>query len=202
MGRYIVFHVWKTWEFLFRFLGRVRPLRRNEPYLFYIAKRRYLGRSFDVDGITVHRFDVVVELHMNNAMLVRTLRDQTSLVGLAVYLVKETRRALPVLAERLSSSQFQGVKALYGITFIHRGVERFGFRILPIRRPLIRRLATWHLTNVFRIVNPNAEAILRDHASVFEPKMVAMSKKHLLSFYGPGGSAANHAAPRPNHVLT
>ncbi|OFW77693.1 MAG: hypothetical protein A2201_00135 [Alicyclobacillus sp. RIFOXYA1_FULL_53_8] len=202
MGRYIVFHVWKTWEFLFRFFGRVRPLRRNEPYLFYIAKRRYLGRGFDVDGVTVRRFDVVVELHMNNAMLVRTLRDQTSLVGLAVYLLKETRRALPVLAERLDSNKFQGVNALYGITFIHRGVDRFGFRILPIRRPLVRRLATWHLTNVFRIVNPNAESILQEHASVFEPKMVAMSKKHLLAFYGPGGSAHSQTVTHPNHVLT
>lgn len=201
MAQQVVFWIWKAWEFLFRFFGHVRPLRKDEPYLFYVAKRRYLGKPFVVDGVMVKRFDLVVELHMNNSYLVNKLRRQTSLVGLAVQLVQEAKRSLPVLAESLSASKFDGIQVVYGITFIHRSVERFGFHTLPIQRRLWRNLATWHLTHVFRIVNPNADEILLHHPGVFEPKMVAISKQHLLSTYGPGNHTQS-AVHSTNHALT
>lgn len=201
MAQKVVFWIWKAWEFLFRFFGHVRPLRKDEPYLFYVAKRRYLGKPFVVDGVTVKRFDLVVELHMNNSYLVNKLRHQTGLVGLAVQLVQEAKRSLPVLAESLSASKFDDVQVIYGITFIHRSVERFGFHTLPIQRQFWRNLATWHLTHVFRIVNPNADQILLHHPGVFEPKMVAISKEHLLSAYGPG-SQTQSTVHQHNHALT
>ncbi len=202
MARHMVFWIWKVWEFLFRFFAHVRPLRKDESYLFYVAKRRYLGKPFSVDGITVHRFDMVVELHMNNALLVDTLRNQKSLVGVAVKLVQEAKRSLPVLAENLSTSKYEQTEVLYGVTFIHRGVERFGFQSLPIQRSFLRGLATWHLTHVFKIVNPNAEQILRQHPNAFEPRMVAISKQHLLSNYGPGNQPTKPAVHHHNHALT
>lgn len=202
MARQIVFWVWKAWEFLFRFFGHVRPLSKDEPYLFYVATRRYMGKPFVVDGITVRRFDTVVELHMNNALLVDTLRNQSSLVGLAVKLVQEAKRSLPVLAENLTAPQYEEAQVLYGITFIHRGIERFGFQSLPIHRVWLRKLATWHLTHVFKIVNPNAEKILLQHPGVFEPKMVAISKEQLLATYGPGNQPTKPAVRHHNHALT
>ncbi|MCF8563434.1 polysaccharide deacetylase [Alicyclobacillus tolerans] len=202
MSKRIIYTVWVVWEFLFRLFGRVRPLKRNERHLFYIAKRRYLGKPFDVDGVHVDRFDLVVELHMNNYLLMDVLREQTSLVGLAVKLVQEAKKSLPVLAESLRNQKFNQAQVLYGITFIHRGVERFGFQILPLRRHFIRSVTTWHLKHIFRIVNPNAEAMLSKHPDVFEPMIVAMSKEHLFSNYGPGQSPTSSTMSRRDHVLT
>jgi hypothetical protein len=176
----IIRSLWMGWEAVFRFSCRVHPLNRDEQHLFLIARRRYLGKSFTVDGVTIRLFDPVIELHMNNKLLVQLLRHQ-GLMGLAVRLVQETRRSMPILAETLNREKFHGVKALYGVTFIHRHVERFGFQTFPIQQKLTERLFTWYLRQVFRAINPNASQLLATHREAFVPRIVAMSKDRLVT---------------------
>ncbi|MBX5436800.1 MAG: hypothetical protein IRZ33_06255, partial [Alicyclobacillaceae bacterium] len=175
---------WLGWECLYRILWGVRPIQPRQPHLFFVAKHRYLGRPFEVDGVRVGWFDPVVELHMNNEVLLEALRTQRSIVGLAVKLLQEAKRSLPALAACLSQEPYRGIQVVYGITFIHRGVDRFGFQALPLRRPLLARFVQWYLQQIFRIVNPDADRLIRAHPDAFVPKLVAIRMDRLLRAYG------------------
>jgi hypothetical protein len=172
--------LWHAWEWLFHVVMRLEPLRAGEAHLFYLSVRRYMGRPFVVDGVQVKRFDKVIELHMNNDLLLQVLRETDNLVSLAVRLLQIAKRDLPILAERVASRRFAKAHVLLGITFIHRSVERFGFQSFPIRGRFVRRVTTWHLRNVLRIVNPHADHLFRSHPDAFVPKVVAISKDRLI----------------------
>lgn len=177
--------LWMAWERLFRFAAHVQSLEDSEEHLFYVAKRRYMGHSFTVDGISVQTFDPVIELHMNNELLSQILSDETSMVRLAIRLISEAKRSLPALARHVSSSEYEREQVLYGTTFIHRSVERFGFSTFPFYWRWSEKLFTRYLQLVFRAVNPKAVDLLKTHSETFVPRVVAISKEKLVQLHAP-----------------
>jgi len=196
-----VYRLFQGWEKIFRFIARVHPIRENagKPDLFFIAKRTYLGRTFSADGVKVRPFQKVVELHMNNDLLKQVLKSEKSLVAVAVTLIREARQSLPHLAEVLSLPEYDDVEVLYGVTFIHRGIQKLGFHTAEIRNRLIRRISTWYLLHLFNMVNPDAKSVLERHHEGFYPKMVAMTKSELLARYAVKKPVS---APVCDHCLT
>lgn len=195
-----VYRLWQGWEKLFRVLAGVQPIcEHDKPLLFFIAKRTYLGRPFLADDVRVLPFQKVVELHMNNDLLKQVLRTETTLVGVAIRLIREARETLPILAELLSTPEFDDVEVLYGVTFIHRGIQKLGFHTAEIRNRFIRYVSTWYLLHVFNMVNPDAKAVLGRHHQGFYPKMVAITKAELVARY-----RVQHPMPVParDHCLT
>jgi hypothetical protein len=180
---------WRSCDSLFRVAARIKHLEKGESHLFCITEHRHLGRPFSVDGVHVRRFDPVIEIHMNNKLLAQIIHEENSVVSRAARLIKETRRSLPALANCVASHKYQKVKILYGTTFIHRGVERFGFSTHPIQSPTTHRFLSWYLRNIFRMANPNAYVLSKSHPDIFNPKIVAFSKQRLIQEYG-GNRAA------------
>lgn len=194
--------LWSAWELIFRTLWRVRPIHDTDEHLFFVSMRRYLGSSFTVDDVTVNRLDYIIELHFNNDVFFRTLREQRSLVGVAVKLIQEAKRSLPVLADYVRQPQFAKANVLMGVTFIHRGVQRFGFHTFPIQQRWMHYLTSWHLSNVVRVVNPNGSAMLEAHPSEFVPMIVAISKAKLIAEHGTDGALTTPGVARPARRLT
>lgn len=183
MLRHLSRQIWLSWERLFHWAGRLQSLQAGERHLFFIATRRYLGRKFVVGNVTVRPFDKVIELHMNNDLLAEVLRTESQAIAIAVKLLHEAQRSFPVLAKAVNQNGYASAKAIYGVTFIHRGIRKLGFESFPMRSKLARAVTRWHLKNVFRMVNPDAENILKTHSQVFEPMIVAASKEHFVSLY-------------------
>ncbi|MCL6445934.1 MAG: polysaccharide deacetylase [Alicyclobacillus sp.] len=200
MASRLIRSVWLAWESLFHWVWRVQPLEPGVRHLFYVSMTRYMGKPFTVDGVTVRRFDPIIELHMNNEMLMNALREQKNVVSLAVKLLQEAKRSLPALANCVRDEKFAKAKALYGITFIHRGVERFGFTTFPLRQRLFHRITTAYLKFIFRMVNPRAVALLATHPDIFEPRLVVISKMRLLTQYATRAEEeAQPASAAPQH---
>lgn len=201
MPNRLIRRVWLAWEKTFHVVGRLQAIRPGTQDLFFIAKRRYLGRSFTVDGVAVRPFDTVIELHMNNDLLSEVLRTESQLMGIAVRLIHEARRSLPALAETLKDARYVRVKALYGVTFINRGIERFGFHTFPVQSQWTKSVTRWHLKNVFRMVNPDSAQLLKTHPEAFEPMLVAASKEHFVALHA-NRRPANSARPVSDHCLS
>ncbi|GMA63714.1 hypothetical protein NZD89_00155 [Alicyclobacillus fastidiosus] len=176
--------IWKSCDALFRLALGIKPLQQGKSDLFCIAKHRYLGRSLSVDGIRVRRFDPIIEIHMNNKVLNQAIREHGSVVSMAARLIKETKQSLPVLADCVASHKYEKAKILYSTTFIHRGVERFGFSTFPIQSQPTYRFLEWYLRNIFRMTNPNASSLFEARPDIFIPKIVAISKHRLIREYG------------------
>lgn len=175
--------VWRAFEYMFAKIGGVHPIDPTVEGMFLIAKRTYLGHSFEVQGVPVQRGSKVIELHVNNELVMKLLREERSLVAASVKLLVHTKHSLPAVAAYLSSEEFDGRDVLYGISFIHRGIARLGFETHPMSDTLFRRLTTWHLKRLYRIVNPEATAAMASRQNDFVPKIVAMSKHELFRRY-------------------
>ncbi|MCL6452077.1 MAG: polysaccharide deacetylase [Alicyclobacillus sp.] len=175
--------MWMAWEAVFRKLAHLETIGDDREYLFYVAKHRYIGKPFQVDGVDVRRFDPVIEIHMNNDLLAKVLNEEQSSMRLGVRLLNEAKQSLPALARHVSGPEFAREQVLYGATFIHRSVERFGWTSFPIRQQWISTYFTRYLQIVFKVVNPHAASILQTHAEDFVPRVVAISKAKLLARY-------------------
>ncbi|RIV17752.1 polysaccharide deacetylase [Alicyclobacillaceae bacterium I2511] len=177
--------LWMLWEALFRKLAGVRPLRNDGgEYLFLLATRPYVGKPFLVDGVTVKKHDLVAELHMNNEMIVHVFAEGHGMVGLSKRLLDAGRLSLPVVAERMQDPEFEGVEVVYGISFVHRVAEAFGFHTFPMNNPFIRAVTTWYLRILFQVVNPNGRKFIKRDPDMFVPRVIAISKQHLIERYG------------------
>ena len=62
-------------------------------------------------------------------------------------------------------------------------MSKLGFETIPLHSSMLERTTTWHLRNIFKIVNPQAEKMLASHPDAFVPKLVAISKDRLLQLY-------------------
>ncbi|KPV45557.1 YkoP family protein [Alicyclobacillus ferrooxydans] len=183
--------LWMAWERVFNVAAHVQNLSDDgEEYLFHVAKRRYMGHPFTVDGVEVHAFDPVIELHMNNELLAQILSQETSMVRVAVKLIAEAKRSFPALVKHVSSEEYEREQVLYGTTFIHRSVERFGFSTFPFYWRWSEIIFTRYLQLVFRAVNPRAADLLKNHADTFVPRVVAISKQKLVQLHAPDGTGA------------
>ncbi len=175
--------LWRAFEYMFARISGVHPVSQAEEMLFLVAKRTYFSQPFTVQGISVHRGDKVIELHINNELVMKVLQEESSLVAATVKLLIIAKHSLPALAAYLSADTFVDRQVLYGITFIHRGISRLGFETLPMPDGWFRRFTTWHLKRLYRIVNPNATAAMAHRQTDFVPKIVAISKQELFRRY-------------------
>lgn len=182
MPNRFVRYIFDTWESLFHKMFRLQEIEPGVEHLFYIARRRYIGRPFTVDGVDVRFFDPIIELHMNNDMLERNLRQDENTVRAMIQLIRQARqKSIPALVRAIQDEKYNDCKAFYGITLINRGIERFGFQTRPLEDGMSKRMTTWHLKNILKMLNPDAKSIIQNHPDMLEPKMVVASKYSLIS---------------------
>lgn len=173
---------WRWWDDTVRKVARIKPLDLG--HLICIKKRRYLGSPFTINGMTIRRFDPILELHLNNRLLVGLFQEEDNVIRLAKKLLEETHRCFPILADYVGQPEFRDVQILYGLTFIHRGIERFGFQILPVPNQFTRRFLAWYLRNIFLAFNPTAQSFLKARPQVFVPRRIVISKDQFIRDFG------------------
>ncbi|CCO08698.1 polysaccharide deacetylase family protein [Desulforamulus hydrothermalis] len=176
--------LWQVWEYCFERLAGLRPVGGQENSLFRLAVRHYRGRRMELpDGTTLLPGDKIGELHFNNKFLqkITTTARSLELIGLA--LLRETRRSLPVLAKTVSQDPaYQGIKALMGITMIHRGTSQLGFSVYDLT-PGLRSLVAWYQRWLMFLLHPGGLSHLRRQWHKLTPKKVVISKHELLKRY-------------------
>lgn len=131
--------IWDVVEWSYQ---KIHGLREVGPIL-RVGLDRHRGEPFACsDGTTIREGEPVGELHFHNRRIL-SFPGQGPLA--AVRLRRELKRSLEALASLVASdSRYQAVKAWRGKTWITKGVERFGFELQPIRRPLERYRLTVH----------------------------------------------------------
>ncbi len=177
-------HLWQIWERCFDRLAGLKPMREGDNQLFRLAIRNYRGDEMRLsDGTLLTSGDKVVELHLNNELLQRMTSTARSLESVGIRLLRETRHALPLLAKLISSDpHYQEIKALVGITIIHRGTKQLGFSVYDLP-PLLGSLVTWYQRWLMFLLHPGGLSHLRRQWHKLVPKKVVISKNELLQRY-------------------
>lgn len=135
------------------------------------------------DGTTLKRGDLVLNLHFNNELMVQMAKEAGSPVHLAVRLVRSGTIFLPYLAKKLEEMPFKEVKALHGISLMHRGTRPFGFEAFDLPNGLLKIVTQVYLRLFMAVLHPEGKERVQKREELLIPKRIVMSRQQFLSHY-------------------
>jgi hypothetical protein len=184
----VIVSLWLLWERGFHLAFRLETLATEKP-IFHIGMRTYKGETVNLrDGEQVVSGDSYVELHFDNRRLYEFSKGSRSSVHLAIQFVRAVEHALPLLAQKLAAEQkYHDVKALLGISMIHRGAGHLGFDVKPMPKGLFAKVTNMYLHVLLKVLHPEGgrrTGMKDSNRSVkLEPMQIWMSVQVLRKQY-------------------
>lgn len=183
----LITRVLHTIDFIARRASGIRDLEGVDSFIWRFALRRYYGKDWILrEGFTLKAGDVYLELHINNDHLSRLLDKKMSFERIAVRAIREVRSGYPVLAKMLrDNEEFKNVKALLGITLLHRAAESLGFTSFEMKPGLFRTFTNWYELLVLGMYNPGGFRALKKYRNKLYPKYVVATREEFMRLYPP-----------------
>ena len=178
----VIIGLWMLWEKLFHVLFRLRPI--GDSGFFNYRIRKYSGPGLKLQGgRELKPGNRIMEIHFENRMLIEAgMKSKTSL-QLAIRIIREIEKVLPDMARELAAIPKGGdVKALYGVSMIHRGGESLGFEMFDLPRGLFAWSTNLYLRFMIRVVHPAGNQRVREHGESLNPRMLIMERETLLKW--------------------
>jgi len=176
---------WRWWDhFIVHRLHIENIADGGRPTLFRLARRRYRGGTLTLsDGVVLRTGDPVAELHLNNDLLQEITRRGRTPERIALLVLKELRRSLPALAAYINSApRYREIKALIGLTLLHRNTQRLGFDHFD-PPPVMRILSRWYQSRLLILLHPDGRRRLLHREQKLTPKICVISRAELLRRY-------------------
>ena len=144
--------------------------------------RKYNGKTIHLEnGEEIGPGDMVVELHFNNAKLSQLIAESSSMVQLAVNMIRDVQRFLPTMVQYLHLHN--EVKGVYGITMIHRGSKQLGFTVKELPKGLFNFLSLIYLRSLLFVLHPDGKERIALKKGMLTPRIVAISVLELKRRY-------------------
>ncbi|WP_342565123.1 polysaccharide deacetylase family protein [Paenibacillus sp. FSL R7-0345] len=177
----LVVGLWLIWEQCFQFLFQIKTIAPADPFLHY-RLRKYQGEPVLMDnGERLAKGDPIIELHIDNRQLFELGVHSRSSAQLAIRMIRRMEKDLPVLAERIAADvDLAEAKALYGVSMLNRGPEKFGFMVLDLPDGWFARSTKFYLSILLSVIHPAGGARLKERSEVLVPKMMLMPVSELL----------------------
>ncbi len=177
----LVVGLWLIWEQCFQFLFRIKTIAPADPFLHY-RLRKYQGETVLMDnGERLVKGNPIIELHIDNRQLFELGVNSRSSAQLAIRMIRRMEKDLPVLAERIAADvDLAEAKALYGVSMLNRGPEKFGFMVLDLPDGWFARSTKFYLSILLSVIHPAGGARLKERSEVLVPKMMLMPVSELL----------------------
>lgn len=177
----LIVGLWLAWEQVFQTLFRLKTVSPESPFLHY-RLRSYKGLpvKLGVNEILL-KGDQVIELHIDNRQLFELGLHSRSTAQLAIRMIRRMNQELPVLAERIAADEKLGkAKALYGVSMLNRGPEKFGFTVLDLPDGWFARSTKMYLSVLLSVIHPAGGARLKERSELLVPKLILMPISQLL----------------------
>jgi len=174
--------LWMLWESCFHVLFRLKPVGNGQAFNYRI--RKYTGQPVLLkDGQQLRSGDCVMEMHFENKILFEMGMSSRSTVHTAIRLLREVERAIPDLARVLEEDpRGDKVKALYGISMIHRGADGLGFQTFDLPKGLFAKLTNLYLRILLSVIHPDGRKHVRKQSERLSPKIIVMAREDLLKW--------------------
>ncbi|KAA9005369.1 polysaccharide deacetylase family protein [Paenibacillus spiritus] len=184
-GKMLLVWCWLMWEKAFQFMFRLKTVSPENPF-FHYRLRSYSGDTIEMgEGSVLKKGDRIVELHFDNRRLFELGVSSRSEAQLAIRMIRYTQKELPDLAEIIASSEeLASAKALYGVSMINRGPEKFGFLVTDLPDGLFAKSTRVYLRILLSVIHPSGGNRLKRRADALVPKTMLMPITDLLRSYG------------------
>ncbi len=181
----IVVALWLGWEKLFHWVYHLRTASPEDPMLHF-RSRVYHGARMEMgDGHVIQNGDPVIELHFDNQKLFELGVTSRSSMHLAIRMIRTMEQQLPDLARMVGlEPELRSAKAIYGVSMINRGPEKFGFTIQELPPGPFSAASKVYLKLLLSVIHPAGTKRLKQRTEQLVPKMIAMPLDVLLKRYG------------------
>lgn len=179
--------LWSVIDRLVRLLSGIRDFGDGGSSIWRIALRRYHGKDWPIPGGSVlKRGELFLELHLNNDRLLSLINENTLLERATIIAMREVRSGLPVVADFLNSSEKYGkVNIILGITLLHRGLGRIGFKTLDMKPGFFQAVTGLYERWLLAVFHPDGFKGLKSYRFKLTPKYVVMTRQELIRLYPP-----------------
>ncbi|MZQ85373.1 polysaccharide deacetylase family protein [Paenibacillus sp. 5J-6] len=194
--KFLVF-IWLKWERVFNRLFNIRPIDVDNQ-IFYSRVCKYHGKTIHLgSGEELSSGDLVIELHFNNEKLHQLITESNSMFQLAVKMKQDVQSFLPTLAQHVHLLP-EKVKAIYGITMIHRGSRQLGFTVTELPKGLFSKLTQLYLKMLLYVLHPNGKDRLKLKSELLSPRIATISTEELYNKY----AVSVEPIPIPEHAIS
>lgn len=179
----LLIRLWLRWEKLFHWAFQLQHSHPNS--LFHYRLRAYQGQPLKLDNDTMlNKGDLIIELHLDNQQLLQLTSRSRSMMQLAILLIHSAKKDFPQLATCIQEQpELQHAKALYGVSMIHRGPEKFGFTIHNLPRGWFAWSTGLYLKLLLAVIHPSGSLRLKEQSSQLVPKIMLCSTDAFLKRY-------------------
>ncbi|MHB1630038.1 MAG: polysaccharide deacetylase family protein [Bacilli bacterium] len=127
--------------------------------------------------------DPMVELHLQNRAL-QQLLELDSPEKMAIRVLKEVRISLHHVALALVyDDRFRSARGVFGMTLMHRGIEKLGFHTEEIEQNALNRWIGLLLVWLMVLYHPQGYKRLKTGLGEMRPKLVWMTREELVARY-------------------
>ena len=172
----LVVTLWLQYEKLFHIVFRLQPVGNGKSFNYRI--RKYAGPPIELHNAeTLRSGDAIMELHFENKMMFEMGMNARNTMQIGIKIIREVEKALPDLGRALSDvPNGDKVKALYGVSMIHRGAESLGFQVFDLPRGFFAWATNIYLRILIRVIHPKGNERVKEHGQSLEPRMLLMSR--------------------------
>lgn len=164
--------IWLAYERLFKRLFQLKTIDEDNPF-FHYRIRPFKGAPIKMsNGEELRKGDLVVELHLDNERLYQLGSESESYVQLAIKLIRLAQKQLPKVADILQKPELENVKAVYGISMVHRGVKQMGFEVLEMKKGAMYFSTLMYLRVLVSIIHPSGKSRLKMNPDDMVPKIM------------------------------
>lgn len=180
-GKRVLVGLWLAWEQVFQVMFQLKTINPADPFMHY-RMRKYQGEPVELgDGTLLSKGDKVIDLHIDNRQLFELGVHSRSSAQLAIRMIRRMEKGLPMLAEVIAEDvNLAQAKALYGVSMINRGPEKFGFSVHDLPDGIFARSTKFYLKILLSVIHPDGGARLKERSEVLVPKLILMPVSELL----------------------
>ncbi|WP_322904619.1 polysaccharide deacetylase family protein [Paenibacillus sp. SGZ-1009] len=194
----VLIGLWLGWEKLFH---RMFHLQKTGPGgLFHYRLRAYHGRPLELEsGEWLERGDPIIELHFDNKQLFELTSGSRSMMQLAILFIQAAREDFPKLAIQMQQQpELMQARALYGVSMINRGPQKFGFAVRELPQGVFAILTRWYLKMLLTIIHPAGSMRLKEQSDHLIPRAMVVSTAGFIQRYS--DHMADVASAAQTHV--
>jgi peptidoglycan/xylan/chitin deacetylase (PgdA/CDA1 family) len=175
--------LWLMWERAFHFIFRLKTVGQTTDPAFHYRITTYTGKSVLLaEGDKLEKGDRIAELHFDNRKLSSIAAVSKSPVAAAIRMLREVEQGLPQLANQLGQDkEANDIKAVYGVTMIHRGADRVGFEVHKLPQGLFSKSTQIYLRLLLRVLTGQKRK-QRSAKTAIEPRMLIMPAATIRSY--------------------
>lgn len=195
-GKKMMRSVWMAWEGAFGVMARWSSEHTMQYGICKVMVKKHRGNSIVCeDGTCIRRGDWIAELHLDNAKVLEHLHAGGS-DRAALRIARSLRHALGEIHAALDRrGEFVQVKALIGVTLLHRGITHgLGFEQQRLRSKVFEWTSTRYLRLLLAVLHPEGKERIDRRTDQLVPVMLIHTRSSLKERFAPSAGLTTTTA--------